>query len=397
MLKTQLANGVVIHQITQEERLVSNIYCERPFCSADSKRFLYARHLSGEGSAERLINCEYVLCEFGTWKEEVVGTGFFQLTISYGNDFYFERPKSNGQLEFVRLDFATGALEPILACPRHMGHPTVSADRRLLAYDYAISYNPQRFGVAVVNLQTGEENLVYEHPHLCNGHIQFHPTDNRTLLVQLNRGCEFTVDGKRLKLFGDAGATLLLLDALSGKTEYLQIGKPYTPPITGHQAWLGSTEKIITTVNPHGTYIEYTAVPGKGNVLLATRQAPCRQLGTGIFIGHIGSTPCGRYFFGDHVTGDYIVIGSPVTGQTVTVHNDPEQLGDSPFGQHSHPHAYLTPDFSWMVFNSDRTGRPQVYAALIPEELLSTLEDSADFSVAGINASAAGLPKVSRV
>lgn len=49
MLKTNLDNGVVVHQVTQGQRLVSNLYCERPFCSADSRRFLYARQSAGEG------------------------------------------------------------------------------------------------------------------------------------------------------------------------------------------------------------------------------------------------------------------------------------------------------------------------------------------------------------
>lgn len=373
MLKTELKNGVVIYQVTQEKRLVSNIYCERPFCSVDSKRFLYARQNNDAGPNDRQ-HWEYVLCKFGTWEEEIVGNGFLHSSISYGNDFYFQRPKSNNHLEFVRLDMDTGSIEQVWSCPSGTGyarHPTVSVNQTLLAYHYALSYSPQRFGVVVVNLQTGHQDVVYEHPHLCNAHLQFHPADNRTLLVQLNRGCEYTADGERLKLVGSEGATLLLLDALSGKTEYLPIGTPYTPAITGHQTWLGSSENIVATVAPKG---EYVAAPGKGSVVLAARGTPCRQLGTGIILTHIGSTPCGRYFFGDCVFGDYIAIGSPVTGKTVTIHNDPEQAGDSPYGQQSHPHAYLTQDFKWIVFNSDRTGRPQVYVARIPPELLKTLE-----------------------
>jgi hypothetical protein len=107
------------------------------------------------------------------------------------------------------------------------------------------------------------------------------------------------------------------------------------------------------------------------------RGKPCRQLGTGVYLGHIGSTPCGRYFFGDRPFHDYIVIGSPATRRTVTVHEDPNDPGpqDDPFGQHSHPHAYLTPDFRWVVFNSDRTGVPQVYVAELPPDFLVGLDN----------------------
>lgn len=370
MVRTESRNGTVIHQITQAPRLVSNVYCERPFCSADSKRFLYQRQTADPEQ------WEYVLCEFGTWKEEVVGVGFHQISISYEDDFYFNRWRGKSQVEFVRLCMATAKVEPVWTCPKGetcFGHPTVSKGGRRLAYHYPISYDPQRFGIAVVDLRTSERNTIYEHPHVCNAHLQFHPTDERELMVQLNRGCVFTPQGERLKLVGPEGATLLLLDAVSGATEPLQIGKPHTPAITGHQAWVGNSRQIITTVAAEGDCVP---VPGKGNVLLVERGKPCRQLGTGVFLGHIGSTPCGRYFFGDRPANDYIVIGSPVTSRTVTVHNDPLDPGpkDDPFGQQSHPHAYLTPDFRWMVFNSDRTGTPQVYVAEIPPGFLDGLD-----------------------
>ncbi len=397
MLKDELANGVEIYQVTQGNALVSNLYCERPYSSLDSRRFLYARQRDDAGShdrqhgdlgpaayrkapqepgQDRLCPWEYVLCEFGTWEEEVVGAGFLQVSVSYGDDFYFQRPEAKGQLELVRLDMATGVLEPVWLCSSdtgYVGHPTVSTDRKWLAYHYPLSYSPQRFGVALVDLQTGERNVIYEHPHLCNAHLQFHPTDNRTLLVQLNRGCEYTSDGERLKLVGDEGATLLLLDAISGEVEPLLIGKPYTPPITGHEAWLGTSREVVATVIAEG---EYVAAPTKGSVVVIAEGTPCRQLGTGIELIHIGSTPGGQYIYGDCIAEDYITIVSPVTGKTVTVHRDPEQPGDSPYDQQSHPHAYLTPDFNWMVFNSDCTGRPQVYAARIPSELLAEVDNS---------------------
>jgi hypothetical protein len=374
-MMSELDNGVVVRQLTQEDRLVSNLYCERPFCGADSRRFLYARQLDGAGP-DQLQSWEYVLCEFGTWREEVVGEGFLQVSISYRNDFYFQRPRGEGLTEFVRLDLGTGSLTPVWECPPgtvRAGHPTVSADGKLLAYHYPVSFDPQTFGVAVVDLETGERNTVHEDPFLCNAHLQFHPTRESTLLVQHNRGCEFTPEGKRLRLTGDEGATLFLLDALSGDVERLKIGKPYTPPITGHEAWLGASDTVIATVAPEDDFV---AGEGKGTTFTVARGEECRQLGTGIVLNHIGTTHCGRYFFGDSIRRDYIAIGSPKTGKVVIVHEGPEDdPGGSPFGQQSHPHAYLTPDFKWMVFNSDATGRPQLYVAEIPPELLDGLED----------------------
>ena len=132
------------------------------------------------------------------------------------------------------------------------------------------------------------------------------------------------------------------------------------------------TDEVIATVAPEAPY---DAAPDKGSVVSLRSGDACRQLGTGMVLNHIGSTPCGRYFYGDRVTRDTIAVGSPSTGKTVVIHEGPEEdPGGSPFGQHSHPHAYLTPDFRWMVFNSDQTGRPQIYACQIPVELLHGLD-----------------------
>ena len=41
----------------------------------------------------------------------------------------------------------------------------------------------------------------------------------------------------------------------------------------------------------------------------------------------------------------------------------------------SHPHAYISPDRQWVVFNSDRTGVQQIYCAAIPEAVIAGLEE----------------------
>ncbi|MCH7558921.1 MAG: hypothetical protein IIB56_15920 [Planctomycetes bacterium] len=41
--------------------------------------------------------------------------------------------------------------------------------------------------------------------------------------------------------------------------------------------------------------------------------------------------------------------------------------------QNTHPHAYLTPDLKWVIFNSDRSGFPHVHAASVPEGIIEEL------------------------
>jgi hypothetical protein len=368
------SNGVVVYQVTDAAALVSNIYCERTYAGADSQRFLYARQ-TDDGGAYTLDSWEYVLCEFGTWDEQVVGRGSLSCAVSFGNDYYYTRSNGKGAREFVRIDLDTGASDVVFEraddIPR-AGHPGISPDGRYIAYHYALSFAPQMFAIELADTRTGTHEIIHRDQWLCNAHLQFQPTDNRTLLVQYNRGCEFRSDGSRVRLTGDQGATLFLLDALTRTVTPLQIGTPHTTPITGHEAWIGDSHEIIATVVASG---EFGAGPGQGNIVVVSEGQPSRQLGTGVEMNHIGSTPCGTYFCADAIKGDDIVIGSPETGRTVAVYDngDPADAGGSPFGQMSHPHAYLSPDFKWVVFNSDQTGRPQTYVAAIPPTLLAEL------------------------
>ena len=41
--------------------------------------------------------------------------------------------------------------------------------------------------------------------------------------------------------------------------------------------------------------------------------------------------------------------------------------------QHTHPHPVISPDGSKVLFNSDRTGIPQVYVATVPEYIKEEL------------------------
>lgn len=369
----QLENGVTVHQVTDGPLLVSNIYCERPYTSADSKRFLYARQ-TDEGGPGGVSEWEFVLCEFGTWEEQVVGCGELAAPVSYNNDYYYVRNAGGAAKEMVRLDLSSGESSVVFAYPDGIpraGHPTASPDGRYLAYGVHLSYDPQMFGVELADTQTGERRVICEDPYLCNTHAQFEPAEGRKLLIQHNRGCEYSADGTRLALIGEEGGTLFILE-LDGTITRLNVGKPYTTPITGHQAWVGETQEIILTVRAEG---DYSPEAGNANILLLREGEDCRPLAPGRRMVHIGTTHCGRYFHADGSKTQEIIVGSPKTGKTVLVCHSQTSYSAKGFGQQGHPHAYLSPDFRWVIFNSDRTDRPQVYAAALPPELLEGLDE----------------------
>ena len=367
----ELDSGVVVRQITDDPRLKCNIYCERPYCTADSRFFIYARQVADVRSGNP-SDWEFITCEFGTWREQVVGRGYLQANVSYDGCFYYGRDTASGAREIIRVDPATGCDRVIFEFPGHIGrpgHPTVSKDGRYVAYGLNLSYGPQMFGIGLADTRTGERRLLCQDPYICNSHAQFEPAEGKQVLIQHNRGCEFSPTGERIKLLGNEGCTIFLVD-LEGKITPLPVGPPHTTTLTGHQAWIGETQEIIMTVKPTGEF-----VPERGNILCIRAGGEYRRIGAGRRMNHIGTTPCGRYFHADGAKTQEIIVGSPATGRTVLVCHSRTSYSEGGFDQCGHPHAYLSPDFRWVVFNSDRTGRPEIYVASVPEDLLAGLDD----------------------
>lgn len=370
----KLQNGVVVYQTTDEEADTCNIYCEFPWCPPDSHCFVYMRY-----APEYTPNIyEFVACDFGTWEKRLVGRGRGGQTIANGGKFYYKRFNDEGRQEFVRCDLEAGT-ETMIDLPE--GVPTsasfaISKGERYLAFSQALSYDPQRFGVGIADLQTGTCEIIHEDPWICNPHLQFEPSEGQQLLVQHNRGCVFTPEGKRELLVGKEGCTLFLLDVPGGEVTRLKVGPPYTASLSGHETWLGETGEIIATLNYMEDY-DY----GKGRIVGIRPGEEHREICVPWELNHIGIEPSGRIFAGDAYRPDEIIIGSPRTDKAVVVgpsrasyNRARRRTGRPGLVFDSHPHAYISPDRKWVVFNSDRTGIQQVYAAAIPPEIIDELE-----------------------
>ncbi len=84
---------------------------------------------------------------------------------------------------------------------------------------------------------------------------------------------------------------------------------------------------------------------------------------------HVGVSCCGRLFSCDVFRDNYgLWIGSCRTGKSAMVCGSKTSATRS---QNTHPHAYLTPDLKWLIFNSNRSGFPHIYAASVPEEFVN--------------------------
>ena len=357
--------GVVVHQATEEPQPKSNIYCEIPYCSADSRVFVYERQ-----DPERAPNStEYVLCEFGTWKTRVVGHGLSAPAITHGGMFYYRTVVEGGGQDLVRLDLATGGSETIHRFPegfRPFGLGTMSCDERYYAYGVVFSYDPQRFGIEVVDLRKGTREIIHEDPYICNPHTQFEPSRSKQVMVQHNRGCQFLPDGTRVRNVGPEGATEFLLGVPDGKVTRLQLGPPFTPPSTGHEAWIGDTEEILISLNT-----SEEEARERGNLYAVRAGSPARIVSKGYRFIHVNASVCGRFFCCDDRSTAGIVVGSIKTGKSAFICRSESSFGSE---QPTHPHPYLSPDLKWVVFNSDRTGVTQIHAASVPDGLLGDLE-----------------------
>jgi len=361
------STGAEIWQVTTEELSQSNVYCEVPYCSRDSRYFVYER-TNPKLSQNRT---EFMVVELGTWKQHRLDTsiGLGGCAISHDGLFSYLKRADDGEVDLMRADLADGSIEKVYRLQegvriRSLG--TVSTDRRYYAGGTMVEPGWTMFDVLLVDLQEGTQKILDRHPFILNPHPQFEPGEGRTLMIQHNRGGRFSPDGKLERLVGPEGATLYVLSVPDGKRTELQVGTPYTTPCTGHEAWIGNTQEMLLTVSASGDY-----APEQGNLLGVRDGEPARVVAKGFRFNHVGVSRCGRLFSCDDWQGTFqVVIGSTQTGKTAVVCESKTSPGR---GQNTHPHAYLTPDLKWVIFNSNRSGFPHVYAASVPEGLVDDL------------------------
>jgi len=360
------ATGSEIWQVTTEEFPQSNIYCEVPYCDAASRCFVYQRRnrkLSGNRT-------ELMVVELGTWKQHRLDVAYSitGLAISPGGVLYYLKRAKGNAFDLMRADLAHSKAEKIYRQAdgsRNRSLGTVSSDGRYYATGTRPGEGWDRFGILLVDLNAAKQSILDEDPFILNAHPQFDPAAHQ-LMIQHNRGGRFSPEGKRLKLVGPEGATLYLLSVPDGRRTTLRVGTPFTTPCTGHEAWIGNTHELLLSVSARDDY-----APEKGNLLGVRAGQPARVVARGYKFNHVGVSRCGRFFCCDDWQGTFkLVIGSTRTGKTAVVCDSKTVPGRN---QSTHPHAYLTADLKWVIFNSNRKGFPHVHAASVPERMIREL------------------------
>ena len=360
-----------IWQVTTEKLSQSNIYCEVPYCSGDSRYFVYQRRnpkLRGNNKTELMA------VELGAWKQhrlDVTGS-IIGLAVSPDGFFYYLKRSGRNGLDLMRADLTKGIPKKVYDLENESGLfslGTISADGRYYACGKRLGNDYQMFGILLVDLHHQTQAILDQDPYILNSHPQFEPGEGRELMIQHNRGGKYTPEGKRIRLVGPEGATLYLLSVPQGKRTTLQVGTPYTTFCTGHEVWIGKTKEMLLTVSAREDY-----APGKGNLLAVRAGAPARVIAKGYKFNHVGVSRCGRFFCCDDWQGTFkVVIGSIRTGKTAVACESKTSPGRS---QNTHPHAYLTPDLKWVIFNSNRSGFAHIYAARVPAGMMEQLSQA---------------------
>jgi len=355
-----------IRQITNDSFPKSNIYCEIPYCSRSSRYLVYVR----QDPKLPINDSELMVVALGTWKQDRLDacTGIDGIAMSPQGVLFYLKRNEKRELDLMRVDLEKGTSRKVYSRKDGpmLSMGSITSDEKYYTVGVPAAKDWTDFGIVVADLEKGTESIIDRDPFILNPHPQFDPGNSRRLLIQHNRGGKYRPDGTLVNLVGQEGATLYVL-SLDGKRTELKVGKPYTAPCTGHETWIGSTGEILLSVEALGEN-----VPAKGNLLAIRPGEDARVIGKGYRTNHLGVSRCGRFYSCDDWQPPYkIIIGSIRTGRSTVICESQNKIVDS---HNSHPHPYITPDLKYVIFNSNRTGSPQIYAAAIPESLIAELD-----------------------
>ena len=374
--ETHPESGAQVYQMTSAPVIHSNIYCEVAYVDPSSRWVIYL-----------VLNqsCRGVTAE--VWRGDLahprhwltnVAEGVVNRGIAVSPDqryFYCVRPLGDEAFEILRTDIATleqraTRFDGLGGGPRTLG--SVSTDNR--TYVYSTYLGGKRFGIMRLDLETGEHGIVYERgADMCNAHPQIDPAGGRDLMIQHNRGAEIDDRGQMLVPFGAIGKSIFLVDLDGRNFRALPIGEPYTRPTQGHQCWCGTSGQLLFTTHAGPTGITREELIAQGNIMTyRPGDEAARVVGRGRYHDHPNVSKDGRFWVADCPESSLIIVGSIETGRSAVLCEAGTSFGSAQF---THAHPYFTPDKEWVIFNSDRTGIPHIFAARLPEGLLDGLAE----------------------
>jgi hypothetical protein len=341
-------SGAQVYLLGADDRPADNIYGEQPYGDATGRR-IAIRYYKSDQKPGGISILDLV---DGSRHDVLVGATPFPAFHAWGEYLYYHQ-KIDGALTLQRCNFLTLAVESVAVLPDERGsysYGTVSPDHRYYTVSVSTPDTPAK--VHLLDIETGEWSILLDKPGYHAKHEQFSRDGRNRVLIQLNQ----MPDVKRV-LLGEL--------EIGGPERLFPADRPHTPRPTGHEAWVGTTDRIFFSTG--------SDADSKGNVWTGRvgEDGPVLTYEGKLRFGHVSVSRCGRYWVGD--TGEEgipIYIGSFATGQckravlSRTVYDGK---------QWAHAHPYLTADSKWLIFTSTRDGHPQVYGARLAEGWLDDL------------------------
>ena len=348
-VETDGESGAEVYRLVDDPRPADNIYGEQPYSSAQGNRVAIRFYAEGEvdgglslldlddGSLHPVLEKRPRFPAFHGWSE-----------------YLYLQEEANGNLLLRRCHYQTLEKETVLPLPTDEGrlsYGTVSQDHRF--YGVSVHRDDGSSFVMAMELANGESRCLVDSTERYFKHEQFSRDGSNRLLIQANSSDKSQVG-------------LGVLDPETEGIEWLAADRPHTPRPTGHEAWVGETDRVLFSAGAGPEGESNLWVAGVGD----TR--PSSACTTGHRFAHVSVSSCGRFWIGD-VTGEAeipIYLGSLATGRCrPLVKSRTEHDGQ----QWSHTHPYLTVDNRWLIYTSNQAGHPQVYGARVPEAFLDSL------------------------
>lgn len=364
--------GAEIEQLTSEPVTSTNIYCEQRYASADGTRVAISRKPFGQPT-------EIWVCDMRSLRLCRVVQAHPVGANASRNAVYGVVPNGSTS-RLLRVDLVSLEVREICTLEMpvpHGGAPTPD-ERWYVSGPYLVRDN--LFRLCRTDISSGRTETLCEIEDI-SGHMQFDHAGSGLTIIQINRGRKRDMATGGGALTGPLGATLSVANVDSGKVTTLPIGRPHTPPISGHECWVGKTGQILFSAGQYNvTSSAYVTLkdppdaerqmPRAALYLLKPGDPAPRVLAQDKLFNHLAASDDGRYFIADDHTTGSIYIGSIASGRSVRLCDSHTRQGTC---QYSHVHPYMTPDNKYVIFNSVVTGVAQVYAARIPDGFLATV------------------------
>ena len=351
-----------IRQLTDSALLSWGIYCEQIYASTDGRRVAFMRREPDNHDRQDLW-----IADLESYEIARVGPAAQYLIASTPlmDSVYYVRPTGESERVLARLNLRTLELDdvfPFTDCPVG-GTPAVSTDERWFVSHKRLHDNV--YGLCRVDLKASRWEFFHEEKDICNTHLQFEPAEGQDLLVQQNRGCVIDAQERAVKLAGEQGVALYVIGIDGRNQRFLPLGAPWTGPVDGHQCWIGRSKRVLAAVGEE-------LVIG-GTCMVTPGDSTPERIMPGFCFVHVCASADGRFLAADHGGQRYVYIGSLQTGKVVHLCESPCTRSG---GHETWEEPYIVPGNRHVVFNSERTGHAELYAAGVPAHVMAYLNDT---------------------